>query len=186
MQARRPTRQETIRVHAALTQLVPHMLPVPSEIQPNAPPVPSEVQPRSQADLSPPIQSQTLDCPSNEQVRQQISSVHEHCQIEPVESDAQLMRADEDSEVWKSLVVACTKSQLPRLRTAAAQGDSALHCIRGDGCTLLHIAAAAGSWRVVDLLIDAGVSPAPRDRRRKSAYDVSKDKATRDSFRKGM
>jgi ankyrin repeat protein len=65
-------------------------------------------------------------------------------------------------------------------------GDSALHFIRKDGCTLLHVAAAAGSWRVVDLLLDAGVSPMPRDRRRKSAYDVSKDKETRDSFRRGM
>jgi hypothetical protein len=175
MQARRPTRQETIRVHAALTQLVPHVLPITSEVQP-----------RTQAGSSAPIQSQTRDCPSDDHIQQQIASSLEQSQTEPVELDLQFMRADEDSEVWKSLVVACNKSQLPRLKTAAAQGDPILHCIRGDGCTLLHIAAAAGSWRMVDLLIDAGVSPAPRDRRRKSAYDVSKDKVTRDSFRKAM
>ena len=176
MQVRRPTHQETIRIHTSLTQLVPHVLPLPIEAHDPAQPQPRVIPPgqdQSRIAHSHPLQHQRLTPPEPTQ---------EKC----CESDLQYPNADEDNESWKSLVIACNKSQLPRLKTAVMHGEPSLHCIRSDGCSLLHIAASAGSWRVVDLLIDAGVSPLPRDRRRKSAYDVSKDKDTRDAFRRGM
>jgi hypothetical protein len=148
---------------------------------------PSPLEAKSLSELESELPAPTQrDHHSTDLTQQQLSSPCDLIQAERVESDQDFSRADEDSDNWKSLVVACSKSQLPRLKSAIAQADPALHCVRSDGCTLLHIAAAAGSWRVVDLLIDAAVSPLPRDKRRKSAYDVSKDKATRDSFRKGM
>lgn len=175
LQVRRPTHQETIRVHTALTQLVPHV----NHLLAEAPTLTERDSESTCPDPSP-------DNCFFEQLKHQLPASLEVCESKPVEVDQQLVDADEDDEHWKSLVIACQKSQLPRLKTAVLQRDPTLHCIRSDGCTLLHIAASAGSWRVVDLLIEAGVSPIPRDRRRKSAYDVSKDKETRDSFRRGM
>jgi hypothetical protein len=175
IQVRRPTHQETIRVHTAITRLVPYL-----------PPSPLDRAPHLECDSLPSVKSESRDSHADDELQQRTSPHHGPSHSDPVDSDQSFVIADEESENWKSLMCACNKSQLPRLKTAVSQGDPSLHFIRSDGCTLLHIAAAAGSWRVVDLLIDAGVSPAPRDRRRKSAYDVSKDKATRDSFRKGM
>jgi hypothetical protein len=151
-----------------LTQLVPYSVP--------------ECKGRAEQDQ--PLDTQLLSL----NVEQEASPQQPSPPREPalLESGRECLCIEEDGENWKSLVIACSKSQLPRLKTAILNGDSALHFIRKDGCTLLHVAAAAGSWRVVDLLLDAGVSPMPRDRRRKSAYDVSKDKETRDSFRRGM
>jgi len=186
MQARRPTHQETIRVHTLLTQLVPHTAPLQME---------SEAKCHVELDPASVGSDQLLDSHSHQQLQQQSvlqqQQFERDCSVAEVSTqllnlDQQVPSADEDNEVWKSLVVACSKCQLPRLKASVLQCDPALHWIRSDGCTLLHIAAAAGSWRAVDLLVDAGVSPMPRDRRRKSAYDVSKDKDTRDSFRKGM
>jgi hypothetical protein len=173
MQARRPTHQETIRVHAALTQLVPHVAPLPVEAQHH-----------TELDTPPAFQQTSIHGHLHEQSHQFLKPPHEDAVSKSIE--AEHTSADEDSEIWKSFVVACQKSQLPRLKTAVQQCDPTLHFIRSDGCTLLHVAASAGSWRVVDLLLDAGVSPMPRDRRRKSAYDVSKDRETRDAFRRSM
>lgn len=174
IQSRRPTHQETIRVLTALTQLVPHV-----------PLLPFEARNHTELNSAPVCQDQSPGSHLPEPDPQ--SDTHHEVNVsQSIESDQQLAIADEENELWKSLVVACHKSQLPRLKSAVLQGDPTLHCIRSDGCTLLHIASSAGSWRVVDLLIEAGVSPMPRDKRRKSAYDVSKDKETRDSFRRGM
>lgn len=162
-------------MHTAITRLVPYV-----------PPSPLDDAPHLECVSIPQVPSETRESHTDNTIQQRTSSFHGPFVSDPVVSEQPFVIADEESENWKSLVCACNKSQLPRLKTAVSQGDPTLHFIRSDGCTLLHIAAAAGSWRVVDLLIDAGVSPAPRDRRRKSAYDVSKDKATRDSFRKGM
>jgi hypothetical protein len=175
IQARRPTHQETVRVHTTLTQMLPHVAPFPVEAQNY-----------TGHNSAPRFEDKSPDNCLSEQPSQVTPSFHEVDGSKCTESDLQMTKADENDELWKSLAVACHKSQLPRLKTAALQGDPTLHCIRSDGCTLLHIAASAGSWRVVDLLLEAGVSPMPRDRRRKSAYDVSKDKETRDAFRRGM
>jgi hypothetical protein len=174
MQVRRPTHQETIRIHTSLTQLVPYVLPLPIEAHD-----------LDQPHFTPLSQDQSLSIYSHP-LQHQCPTPHEPTEEKWRESDRQTSNADEDNETWKSLVIACNKSQLPRLKTAVMHGEPSIHCIRSDGCSLLHIAASAGSWRVVDLLIDAGVSPLPRDRRRKSAYDVAKDKDTRDAFRRAM
>jgi hypothetical protein len=184
MQARRPTHQETIRVHTLLTQLVPHITPLQ---------LGSEVKCHVELNLMSTGEDQLPKNHSHQQLQQQPlfqEQKEPECSVEAFSAqqhlDHQLPIADEDNEAWKTLVVACNKCHLPRLKASVLQCDPTLHCIRSDGCTLLHIAASAGSWRAVELLIDAGVSPLPRDRRRKSAYDVSKDKDTRDSFRRGM
>ena len=183
MQARRPTHQETIRVHTLLTQLVPHITPLQ---------LGSEVKCHVELNLMSTGGDQLPKSHSHQQLQQQQlqEQKEQECSVEVFSAqqdlDHQLPNADEDNEAWKTLVVACNKCHLPRLKASVLQCDPTLHWIRSDGCTLLHIAASAGSWRAVELLIDAGVSPLPRDRRRKSAYDVSKDKDTRDSFRRGM
>ena len=51
---------------------------------------------------------------------------------------------------------------------------------------LLHIASTQGHWKLVFLLLAYGADPAVKDQQGKLSYNLSRDKKTRDSFRKFM
>ena len=51
---------------------------------------------------------------------------------------------------------------------------------------LLHIASSQGHWRLVMLLLAYGADPAVKDKHGKLSYNLSRDKKTRESFRKFM
>ena len=51
---------------------------------------------------------------------------------------------------------------------------------------LLHIASTQGHWKLVFLLLAYGADPAVKDQHGKLSYNLSRDKKTRDSFRKFM
>ncbi|XP_052806792.1 ankyrin repeat and zinc finger domain-containing protein 1-like [Mya arenaria] len=56
--------------------------------------------------------------------------------------------------------------------------------IGDNNTTLLHVAAKEGHARIVALLLEAGASPVLKDRNGHSPYMASKDKATRNEFRR--
>ena len=51
---------------------------------------------------------------------------------------------------------------------------------------LLHIASSQGHWKLIFLLLAYGADPAVKDQHGKLSYNLSRDKKTRDSFRKFM